>query len=102
MKIDRSFIMDLGTPRKGQPCALALVQAITTLAGHLDLEVVAEGIETKAQCELLTSLGCTTGQGFSFARPLSVTEAQTYLPLPPTTAPSHPTTSLTNWRAPRA
>ena len=106
VEIDRSFIMDLvkdvGTPRKGPQFALALVQAITTLAGHLDLEVAAEGIETKARCGLLTSLGCTTGQGLSFARPLSATEAQTYLRLPPTTAPSHPRTSLTNWRAPRA
>jgi len=96
VKIDRSFVKDLGTPRKGPQFALALVEAITSLAGHLDLEVVAEGIETKAQCELLTSLGCTTGQGYYFARPLSVVEAETYLRFPPPGVPSPTVSTLTN------
>ena len=82
VKIDRSFVKDLGTPRKGPQFALALVEAITSIAGHLDLDVVAEGIETKAQCELLTSLGCTTGQGYYFARPMTPDQVETYLRVP--------------------
>ena len=45
------------------------VDAILRLAGTLDLEVVAEGIESKEQAEILRSLGCTLGQGYYFARP---------------------------------
>lgn len=79
VKIDRSFIKDLGTPRKGPQFALALVEAITSLATHLDLDVVAEGIETRAQCEILKSLGCRTGQGFYFARPMPPADIDVYL-----------------------
>jgi diguanylate cyclase len=96
VKIDRSFVKDLGTPRKGPQFALALVEAITSLASHLDLEVVAEGIETKAQCELLTSLGCSTGQGFYFAQPMTAAEAETYLRHPPRGTSSHPASTLSN------
>jgi diguanylate cyclase (GGDEF)-like protein len=45
------------------------VDAILRLAGTLDLEVVAEGIETREQAEMLRSLGCTLGQGYYYARP---------------------------------
>ncbi len=45
------------------------VDAILRLAETLDLEVVAEGIETREQAEMLRSLGCTTGQGYYYARP---------------------------------
>jgi diguanylate cyclase (GGDEF)-like protein len=45
------------------------VDAILRLADTLELEVVAEGIETKEQAEILRSLGCTLGQGYYYARP---------------------------------
>ncbi|MFN2322931.1 MAG: putative bifunctional diguanylate cyclase/phosphodiesterase [Trueperaceae bacterium] len=79
IKIDRSFVKDLGSPRKGPQFALALVEAITGIARYLDLSVVAEGIETRAQVELLKSLGCHQGQGFYFAQPMTPELVEVYL-----------------------
>jgi diguanylate cyclase len=69
IKIDRSFVKDLGTTRFGPQFALALIEAILSIARTLDLEVVAEGIEDEAQLVVLRSLGCGSGQGYLFARP---------------------------------
>ena len=69
IKIDRSFVKDLGTPRYGPQFALALIEAILSIARTLDLEVVAEGIEEESQLIVLRSLGCSSGQGYLFARP---------------------------------
>ena len=71
MKIDRSFIDKLGTDKKSD----AIVKTILMLGGNLDLEVVAEGIETVKQLELLQTLGCRLGQGFLFSRPVDPAEA---------------------------
>ncbi len=79
IKIDRSFVKDLGSPRKGPQFALALVEAITGIAGYLDLSVVAEGIETQVQCDLLRSLGCKLGQGYLFARPMDPADIVAYV-----------------------
>lgn len=79
IKIDRSFVKDLGSPRKGPQFALALVEAITGIAKYLDLAVVAEGIETQTQCDLLRSLGCHLGQGYFFAQPMQPEEVEAYL-----------------------
>ena len=79
IKIDRSFVKDLGSPRKGPQFALALVEAITGIARYLDLSVVAEGIETHAQAELLRSLGCHQGQGYYFAKPMAPELVEAYL-----------------------
>ena len=67
LKIDRSFVADLrpGLPRGNT----AIVRAILALARSLNIEVVAEGIETSAQREALLELGCRYGQGFLFAHP---------------------------------
>jgi EAL domain-containing protein (putative c-di-GMP-specific phosphodiesterase class I) len=51
--------------------SMAVVRAIVGLADGLDLDVVAEGIETKEQAEVLRELGCVYGQGYRFARPLT-------------------------------
>jgi diguanylate cyclase len=69
IKIDRSFVKDLGTTRFGPQFALALIEAILSIARTLDLEVVAEGIEEESQLIVLRSLGCNHGQGYFFARP---------------------------------
>ena len=69
IKVDRSFIRDLGSPRNAPHFALALIEAIMSIARALDLDVVAEGIETEAQAITLRGLGCAQGQGFHFARP---------------------------------
>jgi predicted signal transduction protein with EAL and GGDEF domain len=53
----------------------AIVEAVIALAHGLHISVVAEGIETEAQFELLRALGCDVGQGYLFARPLPAAEA---------------------------
>jgi EAL domain-containing protein (putative c-di-GMP-specific phosphodiesterase class I) len=65
VKLDRIFSRDL-TVSAG---AWALARAIVTLIGQLDLEMIAEGLETAAHLAQLRSLGCHIGQGFYFARP---------------------------------
>ena len=64
LKIDRCFVD--GLDRGGH----SLVQAIVTMAGALDIRVIAEGIETTGQLDVLDALGCDFGQGYHFARPL--------------------------------
>ncbi len=74
VKIDRSFVTELSTtPSTAQDpqFSVALVQAVVAVAAALDLKIVAEGIETAAQRDLLRSLGCQRGQGYFFARPLA-------------------------------
>jgi diguanylate cyclase (GGDEF)-like protein/PAS domain S-box-containing protein len=62
LKIDRAFIHDLGT----DPRTAKLVQMIVDIGETLGFDVVAEGVETKAQLELLRDMGCRTAQGFLF------------------------------------
>jgi EAL domain-containing protein (putative c-di-GMP-specific phosphodiesterase class I) len=66
LKIDRSFVHDLGLSGD----AMAVVDAVIRLAHALGLRVVAEGVETERQCEILVTLGCDEFQGFLFARPM--------------------------------
>ncbi len=65
LKIDRSLIVDLSRARSDQ----RLVRAVLRLADDFGLTVVAEGIETREQEEILLELGCGLGQGFLFGRP---------------------------------
>jgi EAL domain-containing protein (putative c-di-GMP-specific phosphodiesterase class I) len=67
LKIDRSFVAELQPDLSGS--SAAVVRAIRALAGSLNMEVIAEGIETQVQCDALKQLECTTGQGFLFAHP---------------------------------
>jgi diguanylate cyclase len=66
IKIDRSFVDDMVEDR---PSA-ALIQAILAMARGMEMEVVAEGIETEEQAKLLRLLGCRFGQGFGLGRPV--------------------------------
>jgi EAL domain-containing protein (putative c-di-GMP-specific phosphodiesterase class I) len=70
LKIDRSFIRDIDVDVR----AAALVEAILVMGRALDLRVVAEGIERGGQADRLRAAGCTTGQGFLFARPQPLSE----------------------------
>ncbi len=70
IKIDRSFIARLEYEER----AAQIIQTITTLCQTLKLEVVAEGIETETQAEILRSIGCNFGQGFCFSAPLLPSE----------------------------
>ena len=66
LKIDKSFVDDVGTSG-GSP---ALARAVIEIAHSLDLAVVAEGIERPDQLTQLQAMGCDLGQGFLFAKPL--------------------------------
>jgi diguanylate cyclase (GGDEF)-like protein len=72
LKIDRSFIQAMSTDAN----ARTVVRAIVDLARSLRLEVVAEGIETADDTAVLREIGCTTGQGYFFSKPLDA-EAMT-------------------------
>ena len=67
LKIDRSFIAELQPDLSGN--SAAVVRAIRALAGSLNLEVIAEGVETQSQRVALMQLDCDIGQGFLFAEP---------------------------------
>ena len=67
LKIDRSFVMDLETSED----ARAIVDAVLKLAHAIGLKVVAEGVETLRQRDILLQLGCDEFQGYLFARPMS-------------------------------
>ncbi len=66
LKIDRSFVAGLGQDTPDQ----ALVRAVIEMANALDLLVVAEGVETRAQRDCLRALGCDMVQGYLFSRPV--------------------------------
>ncbi len=65
VKIDRSLISDLGTDEKDNK----FVEAVLHLIHACGLKALAEGIETAEQAEILTRMGCTSGQGYYFGRP---------------------------------
>nr|WP_249116072.1 EAL domain-containing protein [Azoarcus sp. L1K30] len=66
LKIDRSFVRDLTTDASD----LAIAEAMIVMAHKLGMKVVAEGVETDAQRDLLRSAGCDYAQGYLFSRPL--------------------------------
>lgn len=75
IKIDRSFIQDLETSED----ARAVVDAVIKLAHALDLRVVAEGVETEGQREILTQQGCDELQGFLLAKPMPKDDFLTWI-----------------------
>ena len=70
IKADRSFLDGLGTDRRD----LAVLRAILAIGDGMDIQVIAEGIETPRQRELLRRFGCPFGQGYLFAPPLPAEE----------------------------
>jgi diguanylate cyclase (GGDEF)-like protein len=71
IKIDRSFVERLADDRH----SAALIQAILAMARGMDMEVIAEGIETEEQAKLLRLLGCRFGQGHGLGRPVGAAQA---------------------------
>lgn len=65
LKIDREFIVDSLTNEKGR----AIIKSVVQMGKDIQLNIVAEGIETQEQLELLRELGCQQGQGYIFSRP---------------------------------
>ena len=74
LKIDRSFVIALNRGGRERD----IVGAIISLAKSLDMDVVAEGVETVDQRDLLKSLGCKYGQGYLFSRPLDADRARAF------------------------
>jgi diguanylate cyclase (GGDEF)-like protein/PAS domain S-box-containing protein len=75
VKIDRSFIHGIAASDR----ELTVTKAIIALARSLDLEVVAEGIESGREAEILQELGCEYGQGFHFSQPVDAEPASEFL-----------------------
>ncbi|KQT52403.1 MULTISPECIES: EAL domain-containing protein [unclassified Aureimonas] len=67
IKIDRSFITDAPT----HPQTVAVLRSILTLGDGLGIRVIAEGIETSEQADVLAALGCREGQGYLYSKPIS-------------------------------
>lgn len=74
IKIDRSFVQEIGNSKNDA----AIVRAIISLGQALDLEVVAEGVETAVQLSYLQELGCGLIQGYYFARPMPPAQAASF------------------------
>ena len=70
IKIDRAFVASIGKNRQ----SAAIVRAVTTMAQALDVPVVAEGIEDAAAHEALLQMGCASGQGWYFGKPIPAEE----------------------------
>ncbi len=75
LKIDQSFVLKM----TGDSDDLALCEAIIVMCHKLGIKVIAEGVETREQRDLLTAAGCDYGQGYLFARPVPVSEMEALL-----------------------
>ena len=75
IKLDMGFVQKVGTSRKHNNILIALID----LAHHLDMKVIAEGVETKNQAEFLKNYGCDYLQGYYFAKPVPQEEFEKML-----------------------
>jgi EAL domain-containing protein (putative c-di-GMP-specific phosphodiesterase class I) len=78
IKIDRSFVSNINSRRE----SLAIVRAVTTLAGVLSVPVCVEGIENEAAFKTVVRLGCAIGQGWYFGKPMTAEQARELLLAP--------------------
>jgi EAL domain-containing protein (putative c-di-GMP-specific phosphodiesterase class I) len=76
IKIDRSFVNDIDTNQSDA----ALARAIVGMAHGLNMQVVAEGVETDAQLDLLKHYGCDEAQGYLLARPMAAAKIAAMAP----------------------
>lgn len=103
LKIDRSFVITLKQGGHRRDNGNAIVAAIALIGKSLDLETIAEGVETEEQADLLREFGCPYGQGYQFARPAP---AEAIAPLlaasmeHPRASNSHAESALAKGRAP--
>jgi diguanylate cyclase (GGDEF)-like protein len=78
LKVDQSLVRHLGVEKK---CAIVL-RSIITLGSDLGIDVIAEGVETELQLQMLSDLGCPRAQGYLLGRPMSARQAQAALEKP--------------------
>jgi EAL domain-containing protein (putative c-di-GMP-specific phosphodiesterase class I) len=71
LKIDRSFVRNLNAEEQ----SLAIIRTIVGLGRMLNMNVVAEGVESQSQLDALVSLECPEAQGFWFSKPVPASEA---------------------------
>mgnify|MGYP000023505557 CR=1 FL=1 len=75
LKIDQSFVRDISS----DPNSHVIINTIISMARHMNLAVLAEGVEEQAEKDILTGIGCRRFQGYYFSRPISVEDATTLL-----------------------
>jgi EAL domain-containing protein (putative c-di-GMP-specific phosphodiesterase class I) len=78
LKLDRSLTHRMTLDRK----SAAVMRSIVSLGAELDMEVIAEGVETEVQVQMLKDLGCPQGQGYLLGRPMPAAQAQAVLGTP--------------------
>ncbi len=76
IKIDQSFVRNLAPDSSD----LALCEAMIVMAHKLGIKVIAEGVETPEQRDLLLAAGCDYGQGYLFSKPLAAADFESFLP----------------------
>jgi EAL domain-containing protein (putative c-di-GMP-specific phosphodiesterase class I) len=75
LKIDQSFIRDFVIDENDK----AIVRTIIVMANSLALDIIAEGVETEEQHEILLAEGCTHYQGYMFGKPVPIDEFEQWL-----------------------
>jgi EAL domain-containing protein (putative c-di-GMP-specific phosphodiesterase class I) len=86
LKLDRSLIHRMTLDRK----SAAVMRSIVSLGAELDMEVIAEGVETEVQLQMLRDLGCPQVQGYLLGRPMPAEQAQSVLGRPWGNRPMRP------------
>jgi EAL domain-containing protein (putative c-di-GMP-specific phosphodiesterase class I) len=79
LKIDRSFVSDIGGGAADDSDDAAIVKAVIALARSMKLEVIAEGVESAAQLDFLGAHGCRQMQGYYFSKPVTAEEVEVLL-----------------------
>ena len=75
LKIDKAFVQEIGCDAEYE----ALTLAVIAMAGALNFDIIAEGVETNQQREFLVAHGCTTGQGFLFSAPITSSHFEAFV-----------------------